>query len=944
MTEKIQQQDVENELINIATRLLAESGVPHKKEIKLNDSLQRHLGIDSLGRAELFQRVEKKFSLALPDRLLAEAETLNDIANYIKVAKPSLKTSSPKTIITSHGEQAHIDPAHTKTLIDLLLLYVKSSPEKPHIYFQNENGQEEVITYGQLLNSSLRVASRLRALGLQEGETVAIMQPTDPVFFYTFFGTLLAGGLPVPIYPPFRMHMLEVYAKTEARILKNAEVRILVTFEEAEKLSHVLQAFVPSLKVVTTARELLQSEEVIDPYKAKADSFALIQYTSGSTSDPKGVLLSHQNLLANIRAYGKALKITPKDVAVSWLPLYHDMGLIGAWFGSLYHGVPLILMTPFSFLNHPERWLWAIHYHRGTISGAPNFAYELCVRKVDHEKLEGLDLSSWRVAANGAEKVYPRTLEQFADKFARYGFNRNALTPMYGLAECAVALTIPPIEQPFRVDNVDREQFEEKRLAVSVESNNALGFVSSGPPLEGHEVRIVDDTDNILPERTVGNLQFRGPSCMQGYYHNPSATQAVYHDNWIDSGDLAYQADGEMFVTGRRKDLIIKAGRNIYPAEIEELVGNIDGVRQGCVAAFGVSDTERGTEQLIVIAETREKNKEAREAIIQHINTAVASTMDILPDHVILVAPHIVPKTSSGKLQRAQCKTMYLQERLEKFRVPPWLQVTKLGLQMFIRKCVAGLKVLGRLIYTSYLAIVIIMTLIPMYFLVLFSSPSFSAKACRLWAKFLIKAALCPMKVIHSENLTAVSPVIFAANHASYVDAVVMLALLPANTRFVGKKELFATPIIRTFMRKLNCLSVDRIDLSKGLEDTRNIEHALKEGNSILIFPEGTFGYASGLRPFRLGAFKIAAETNVPVCPVALQGTRSVLRNDDKLMWPGFIHVTVCETMMPVSAEWQDVTYLRNSVRSEIAKYCGEGTLDYIAAQTIASKPPEKNS
>lgn len=262
---KTSRHDVEKELIAITARLLDESGEPYRREISLDASLQRHLGIDSLGRAELFQRIEKSFDVRLPDRLLAEAETLADIVAGIMESGPALAQPVKKEIVTSHGERPRVDPASAKTLLDVLFLYGERSPDKAHIYFQNEEGSEEVITYGALLQSSLRVAAGLRERGLQTGETVAIMQPTHPRFFYTFFGTLLAGGIPVPIYPPFRMHMLEAYAQTEARILRNAEVRILVTFEQAEKLSLLLKSFVPSLKQVTTVEELIRPDALDHP-------------------------------------------------------------------------------------------------------------------------------------------------------------------------------------------------------------------------------------------------------------------------------------------------------------------------------------------------------------------------------------------------------------------------------------------------------------------------------------------------------------------------------------------------------------------------------------------------------------------------------------------------------------------------------------------------------
>lgn len=935
---KMATRDIEKKLIAITSQLIAESGEPYKREIRSDLSLQRHLGIDSLSRAELFHRIDKAFEVSLTDRQLAEADTLNDILKYLEAAEPQEKPHEQHAVITSHGEYSAVDPLTVNTLLEVLFLYAEKSPNKAHIFFQNEDGKEEVITYDNLLQSSLKVANGLRERGLMPGETVAIMLPTHPGFFYTFFGTLLAGGIPVPIYPPFRMHMLETYAKTEARILRNAEVRLLVTFEQAENLSRLLKAFVPSMKHVVTLSDLMQTNALKHPIHPKPNDIVFIQYTSGSTADPKGVTLTNSNLISNIQAYGKGIKVTPDDIAVSWLPLYHDMGLIAMWLGSLFYGVPLILMTPFSFLNHPERWLWAIHYHRGTISGAPNFAYEFCIHKIDESLLEGLDLSSWRIAANGAEKVYPRTLAQFAEKYAPYGFKRTALLPVYGLAESTVCLSIPPLNRDYRVDTIDRKQFEEERICTPSTESSALSFVSCGLPIQDIEVRISDDRQQVLTERHVGNLQFRGPSSMQGYYNNPIATQAVVHDGWIDSGDLAYLADGEIFITGRRKDLIIKAGRNLYPAEIEELVGVVPGVRQGCVTAFGVMDTERAMELLIVVAETREKEGEARTKIIDAIKSAITSTLDIVPDQIILVAPHMIPKTSSGKLQRAATKNMYQKGQLGKTSVPTWLQLTKLGAQWGLRKGTTAIKTLAKFVYTTYIGLITAVTLVPMYLFILFASRDFAATLCRRWARFLLTAAFCPIDIEGGERLTLASPMIFTPNHASYIDSMVMLAIAPNNTRFIGKKELFSYPVFRTFMKKLGHLGVDRMDLSKGLEDTKRIERTLKEGNSILIFPEGTFGYSSGLRPFHLGAFKIATETNVPICPIALQGTRVILRNDEKLMWPGRIKITVCEPIQPQGSEWKDVIQLRTLVRADVARYCGEAPLDFIAAQKVAPK------
>ncbi len=935
-TSMMQKQDVEVELMAIVTEVLTESGAPYRREIKMDASLQRHLGIDSLGRAELFRRVEKTFNVVVPDRLLAEAETLADIASFLATAQPSFIKPARKTVITSHGTHPRLDVSGVDTLVGLLLTYAEKLPQKPHVFFQKEDGQEEVITYGQVLESALRVATGLRERGLKPTETVAIMLPTTPDFFYAFYGVLLAGGVPVPIYPPFRMHMLEAYAKTEARILRNAEVRMLITFDDAENLSRLLQGFVPSLKEVMTVPRLMHHQALTSPILAKADDHAFIQYTSGSTNDPKGVLLTHQNLISNISAYGKAIQVNETDVAVSWLPLYHDFGLIGAWLGSLYHGVPLILMTPFSFLNHPARWLWAIHYHRGSLTGAPNFAYELCVRKVEHGQLEGLDLSSWRVAANGAEKVYPRTLEAFAKKFERYGFKAEALMPVYGLAESTVGLAIPPLHRGFHIDTIDRKAFEEDKKAVPAMDKNTLEFAGCGMAIEGHAMRIVDDAGQVLPERSVGNVQFKGPSNMKGYYNNPAATAAIYHDGWLGSGDMGYLVDGEIFITGRRKDLIIKAGRNLYPAEIEELVGNVPGVRQGCVAAFGHTDVERGTEQLIVVAETREKNRSVRESMLQRINEAIATTLDIVPDDVVLALPRSVPKTSSGKLQRAACKTMYLEGKLGRFQVPAWMQVVRLGAEWLGRRVLAALSKTARVIYTTLVFIAVFLAFIPLYVVVRFSSPRVAARVVKWWARQMLRVACIPLTVHHADYLTESNPMIYVANHASYLDAVIAIAISPPGTRFVGKKELFNVPILRTIVKKMHFIPVDRKDTMRGLDDAKFMETVVREGHSIFIFPEGTFAYASGLRPFRLGAFKVAAETGTPVCPVAIKGARFILREENRVLRPGKLTVTVAKPVKAESNEWQAVTQLRQVARQAIAEHCGEPSLDFIAAQSIA--------
>jgi fatty-acyl-CoA synthase len=932
--------NIEEQLVKITEQLVSESGddTTHRK-VSMDASLQRHLGIDSLGRAELFSRIEKEFHVQLSQQLLAEANTLQDILQSIET-RPHTTQQMQNTIITTQHE-TRVDPSSAKTLVDILLLHALQSPDRPHIYFQDEYGKEEIITYGKLLDTSLRVANAFIQQGLRPGDTIAIMLPTVPGFFYTFFGALLAGCIPVPIYPPFRPHQIESYAKQEAKILKNAEARLLVTFHQAENLSRLLRAFIPSLKNVTTVDTLLETTEKAPIFPRNSDDFALIQYTSGSTSTPKGVLLTHQNLLTNIRAFGIAIQASSKDVAISWAPLYHDLGLIGMWLGSLCHGVPLTVMSPLTFLTRPERWLWAIHYHRGTISGGPNFAYELCVRKIDPAQIEGLDLSSWRLAVNGAEAVQPKTLERFTQKFAPYGFKAETHFPVYGLAESTVCVATPPLNRKPRIDNIEREALEKTGKAIPTSEKNAkniLEFVACGKVIPGHEMRIADDQGNTLPERNVGHIQFKGPSSMQGYYGNPEATQAIFHEGWWDTGDMGYLADEEVFITGRKKDMIIKAGRNLYPAELEELTGQVPDIRKGCVIAFGITDAQRGTEKLVIVAETHETNAEQREKITEAISEKIINALDITPDHIVLVAPRKVPKTSSGKLQRNACKMLYLNGKLSKHGLPTWLQFTKLSFNFATQRVKQFCGNILKFLYTCYAAILLVTTL-PFIWLALLTTPQkVAARICKTWAWLILHLGFCPIQIKNKENLSSHSPVIYAPNHASYIDALIMLAVLPVGTRFAGKSELITMPIVKTFMKKLGYIALDRVDAAKGVEDTKEMKTLLQEKNSLMIFPEGTFSYAIGLRPFKLGAFKIAVETGVAICPIGLQGSRQILRGEERLLTPHRIKIIAEKPITPEGTDWQAIIQLKNKVREEIATVCGEPTLDLILAGIAAPR------
>jgi 1-acyl-sn-glycerol-3-phosphate acyltransferase len=912
---------------------------------------------------ELLARLEKEFNRKLPDQVLTESETAADIVKALgavlegeagPAAPAPAKISLPRSTEQAVGREGHraslFDSPGLVSLNHVLEFHAERDPSRAHIYLHGEDQRPQVINYAELLAGASSVANGLADRGLAQGETVSIMLPTGQDFFFAFFGVLLAGGVPVPIYPPFKASQLEEYAQRQSRILQNAGARLLIAFRQAERLAHLLKAGIPTLRGVVTVQELSAESGRRQFHRpgpiTRGDQVALIQYTSGSTGDPKGVVLTHANLLSNIRAIGGGLKLQPQDLGVSWLPLYHDMGLIGSWLTALCYGVPIAILSPLAFLSRPERWLWAIHEHRGTVSAAPNFAYELCARKIDGQAIEGLDLSCWRAAVNGAEPISPETLERFTRRFEPYGFRAEALLPVYGLAESSVALTFPPLDRKPRLDRIKREPFENSGTAVPcLESETSfLSFVSEGKPLAGHEVRVVDDAQHETGERVQGHIQFRGPSTMQGYFRNAAATDAVMHENgWVDTGDLGYLADGELFVTARIKDVIIKGGRNLYPQEVEAVASEVAGVRRGCVAAFGVSDERLGTEKLVVVAETRETDRLLQDQIEAEIISRVDAQLGLPPDVVRLVAPQTVPKTSSGKIRRDACKQMYVRDQLSARARAPWVQVLRLTLGNLKERLQRMASRLLQTAYGVYAILAFALVVAPSWITGILLPADKNGQRARTVLSFLCRAGLLlaglKPRISGKEFLAEAAryaagnrPLVVVSNHASYLDVLVVAAVLPAPICFVAKSEAAAWPLVGTFIRKCRYLTVSRQDALKAATDGLGIANRLRSGEIVHVFPEGTFTPYNGLRPFQLGAFKSAIECDCPILPVTLCGTRTVLR--DGCWMPRFANIGVVAS--PVIATgcntWRDMIRLRDSTRAEILKNCGEGTFDALLA------------
>lgn len=927
--------DVSARLLRVVSTMVEETRPGRSGRVSLASHLERDLGLDSLARVELLMRIGSEFGHALAEAALSEAETPQDLLRFI--AQASADGLSGELVELEAATSLSSVPTLAATLVEVLEWHVERHPRRTHVLLYADGASRqgesraETITYGGLLEQSRRVAAGLVGRGLLPQQAVALMLPTGSDYLTSFFGVMLAGGIPVPIYPPARLAQLDDHLRRHARILANAKAVFIITVPQAKGVAALLRAEAPDLSEVFTPAEL-DSEPMSLLYRAAPDDIAFLQYTSGSTGDPKGVMLSHANLLANLRAMGEAVAVSSEDVFVSWLPLYHDMGLIGAWFGALYFGMRLVLMSPLAFLARPVRWLRAISHHRGTLSPAPNFAYDLCARRLTDADLHGLDLSSWRLALNGAEPVSPATLQAFSERFAPYGLRGEAITPVYGLAECSVGLAFPPLGRGPRIDRVQRETLLRKKYALPAACGDpdVLCVPACGRALPGHEIRVVDDQGSELPDRRVGCLQFRGPSATAGYYRNPAATQALKRDGWLDSGDFAYTVDGEIYLTGRVKDLIIRGGRNIYPYELEQAVGNLAGVRRGCVAVFASTDPVNASERLVVMAETREDDPARREALRHRINDVAVETIGMPADEIVLAPLNSVLKTSSGKIRRSASREAFESGLIGERAVPVRRQMFRLAMAALGARLAKLAQGVARRTYGAWCWMVFVLLAIPVATLVIaLRSPTMGRHIVHRAARVLLCLVGMPRRATPVAALPG-SPHLLLVNHCSYADALVLCASLPPALAysFVAKREFVDQPLIHAFLRSLGTLFVERFEAAKSAQDVDEIVAALGRGESLVIFPEGTFSREAGLKPFRMGAFVSAVRARAPILVCGLRGTRLVLREGTWLPRHANVALAIGPLLVPSADDWAAAVRLRDATRREMLALCGEHDLE----------------
>jgi acyl-CoA synthetase (AMP-forming)/AMP-acid ligase II len=510
------------------------------------------------------------------------------------------------------------------------------------------------------------VAGRLAAAGVEPGERVALVYPTGPEFFDALFGTLLSGAVPVPLYPPVRLGRLDEYHERTAAMLEAVAAALVLVDRRIGGLAGVaIERAAPRLGGATLDR--LPEAPPLERTGAP-DDLALVQFSSGTTVDPKPVALTHRAVLAQVAALNAMWPDTPGLVhsGVSWLPLYHDMGLIGCVFPALERPAVLTLVPPERFVARPALWLRALARHHATISVAPNFAYALAAERVRDEELAGCDLSEWRVALCGAETVSAATLRAFARRFAPWGFRGEALTPVYGLSEAALAVTFSPLGRAFASRRFDREKLARDARAVPDAAGAEL--VSVGRPLPGFALELRDGTGRPVGAGRVGRLFVSGPSLMREYLGRPEATAQALVDGWLDTGDLGFLADGELYLTGRAKDVLILRGRNHAPADVEAAIDGVEGVRRGCAAAVSLRAEGEATDRLLLFVERRAARRPpgaGDDELASRVRAAVLTGTGLAVDEVHVLGPGTLPRTSSGKIRRGETLARHLAGRLE---------------------------------------------------------------------------------------------------------------------------------------------------------------------------------------------------------------------------------------------------------------------------------------
>jgi acyl-CoA synthetase (AMP-forming)/AMP-acid ligase II len=525
-----------------------------------------------------------------------------------------------------------------------------------------EAEHETTVTFAELFDRAQRAAAALIDAGVSPGDRVAVLAPTGLGFLDAFFGAVMAAAVPVPLYPPVRLGRLRDYHVATAEMLRRSGARLVVADQRVRLLlGETLAIARPELGTLST--DSLSSHTKHACLRATPDALGLIQFSSGSTASPRPVALSHRALCAQCEALPTLFSARPaaENVGCSWLPLYHDMGLIGGLLTAVHHGGKLVLLSPERFLAKPGSWLRAIARHGATVSPAPNFAYAVCERRVRDDELAGLDLSCWKHALCGAEPVSPEVLRKFARRFSAFGFDEGALMPVYGMSEAALAVTYAPHGRALRAVSLDPGTL----ARTGDVSPGDREIASVGVPLPGTRIEVRAASGEVNAEGKIGRIHVASTSLMDGYYGDPEATAKVMSGDFLDTGDLGFWHDGELYVAGRAKDVVIVRGANHAPQEFEVPIDEVEGVRVGCAVALGFQPSSSGGEELLLLVERANgRSPDEDAAIVSAVRVGVMEATGVKAHTIVVLDPGTLPRTSSGKLRRREALALFLSGNL----------------------------------------------------------------------------------------------------------------------------------------------------------------------------------------------------------------------------------------------------------------------------------------
>lgn len=540
-------------------------------------------------------------------------------------------------------------------------------PEKIALVLQRAGQDDLPLSYAALMRGAFRYTQAYQQAGIQPGEVVVLILQHGEDLVYSFWGAILGGQ--IPSIMPFLTEKLspERYQADLAALAAITRPAAIVTYPEFEAEARAVLGKASSVRVVLLTHQVEPAEKPdfdrAEGLRRAPEDIVLLQHSSGTTGLQKGVALSHRAVLNQLSAYGAAIQLTADDVFVSWLPLYHDMGLIAGFLIPVLNGNTLVLMSPFDWVRAPYRLFQSVSKYRGTLSWLPNFAYNFCAQKIRDRDLQGVDLSSWRLITNCSEPVRYESHRAFYERFKAYGLRETALACSYAMAENVFGVTqTPPGTSPV-LDEIDREFYITEHKAISPRAGHpALKMMSSGRALSNTQIRILDEQRNDLPDRVIGEIALQSNCMLTGYYNRPDATETAFRDGWYLTGDYGYSLDGEIFVTGRKKDMIIVGGKNVYPQDLEALAYEVPGIHPGRAVAFGVEDVDSGTEAVVLVAEVDVSSEEERQELANALRQHITKNSAIALRHVYLVGPKWIIKTSSGKTARAANREKFLRE------------------------------------------------------------------------------------------------------------------------------------------------------------------------------------------------------------------------------------------------------------------------------------------